>query len=82
MGFKKKLGRIENVLIFYRFTPCLKNVTFIAFINTPFITFMITMEIAIEQFEIFNPFLTYVPLTDKPYSWFLPAKCMKNIVEE
>ena len=41
-----------------------------------------TMEIAIEQFQIFNPFLTYVPLTDKPYSWFLPAKCMKNIVEE
>ena len=26
----------------------------------------------------FNPFLTNVPLTDKPGSWFLLAKCLKN----
>ena len=25
-----------------------------------------------------NPFSTNVPLTDKPGSWFLPAKCLKN----
>ena len=25
-----------------------------------------------------NRFLTYVPLTDKPGSWFLLAKCLKN----
>ena len=27
---------------------------------------------------IFNPFSTNVPLTDKPDSWFLLAKCLKN----
>ena len=26
----------------------------------------------------FNPFSTNVPLTDKPGSWFLLAKCLKN----
>ena len=25
-----------------------------------------------------NPFPTNVPLTDKPSSWFLPVKCLKN----
>ena len=25
-----------------------------------------------------NPFLTNVPLMDKPNSWFLLAKCLKN----
>ena len=25
-----------------------------------------------------NPFLTNVPFTDKPVSWFLLAKCLKN----
>ena len=28
--------------------------------------------------EIFNPFPTNVPLTDKSGSWFLPTKCAKN----
>ena len=27
---------------------------------------------------LFNPFLTNVPLMDKPGSWFLLAKCLKN----
>ena len=26
----------------------------------------------------FNPFLTNVPFIDKPGSWFLLAKCLKN----
>ena len=28
--------------------------------------------------EIFNPFPTNVPLTDKSGSWFLKTKCAKN----
>ena len=36
------------------------------------------METAFEQFQIFNPFSTNVPLADKPCSWFLLAKCMEN----
>ena len=29
-------------------------------------------------FNYINPFLTNVPFTDKPGSWFLLAKCLKN----
>ena len=29
--------------------------------------------------SLFNPFSTNVPLTDKPGSWVLLAKCLKNI---
>ena len=32
--------------------------------------------------SVFNPSLTNVPFTDKPGSWFLLAKCLKNTVEE
>ena len=28
--------------------------------------------------SVFNPSLTNVPFTDKPGSWFLLAKCLKN----
>ena len=29
----------------------------------------------------FNTFSTYVPITDKPGSWFLLAKCLENTCE-
>ena len=32
----------------------------------------------IEAFWFINPFSTNVPLMDKPGSWFLLAKCLKN----
>ena len=32
--------------------------------------------------HLFNPALTSVPITDKPGSWFFPAKCLKTPVKE
>ena len=31
-----------------------------------------------QYYETINPFSNNVPFTDKPGSWFLPAKCLKN----
>ena len=31
--------------------------------------------------HLFNPALTSVPITDKPSSWFFPAKCLRNTCE-
>ena len=36
------------------------------------------LEVHSGRRQIFNPFPTNVPLTDKPGSWLLLAKCLKN----
>ena len=42
------------------------------------IIFLITTHCCVPIKNDFNPFSTNVPLMDKPGSWFLLAKCLKN----
>ena len=63
--------------------------TYLVLPNFDFLTFgknIFSLIVGIEVIKDYyffyidiNPFSTNVPFTDKPVSWFLLAKCLKNI---